>query len=460
MKLNQSTSLRQQVSLSPKMLQGLRVLRLSSLELRDLIHEQLLENPALELPEPSGEEQQDVAAGTEAPAAAERAIWDDFSHARPEGPRGGAAGSERQDPIDLAASPETLADYLALQLDLQELTPQQVRIGETIIGSLDEDGYLRETTAKVAELTGSEGAEVAAVLAIVQGFDPPGVAARDLAECLLNQMDEEAARGLPGRIVRECLPLLARGSHCRIAEQLSATSTEVTEAVSLIRRLDPAPGAAFEPRPPAAAVIPDVFIRKAHGELAVLANRQVTPSLSLSKACERLAERPGIDARERKYIREKIEGAAELIREIEQRRLTLTAVARAIADTQPEFFDSGPSRLRPASLDDVASLLDVHASTVSRAIQGKYLSTAFGIFEFKYFFPSGCDTADGRRLAAPAIKQQLGEMIGGEDRRKPLSDERLSRMLSESGINISRRTVAKYREEMGLPASYQRKEQR
>ena len=449
MKLDQSITVRQQVSLSPHMIQGLRVLRLSGLELRELIQEQIIENPALELPEPEG---------LSMTGEAERSLWDDYSQVGPDAPRGGIPEGDRPSPVELTASPESLADYLSLQLDLQELTPDQRRIGAVIIGSLDDDGYLREDIAKIAELAGTGTEAVETVLAVVQGFDPPGIAARDLGECLLNQMAGKDARGLPGRIVDQCLPLLARGSLCEIAESLSVSSSAVNDAASLIRRLNPAPGGAFEAGPAAAAVIPDVFIKKSHGELAVLANHQVTPALTLSKACRRLADNPGSGTQEKDYIRKQIKRATELIREIEQRRLTLTSVARAIADTQPDFFETGPSRLRPASLDDVASILDVHASTVSRAIQGKYLSTAFGIFEFKYFFPSGCATDDGRQLAAVAIKEQLGKLVEAEDRHSPLSDGSLAKLLGETGIRISRRTVAKYREEMELPSSYQRRE--
>lgn len=431
------------------MLHGLNVLRLNAVELRELIQEQLVENPAIELPDPGD---------TLGRAEAERALWDDYSRSSPEG-RGGAYGREdSHDPVELAASPESLADHLSLQLDLEELTPAQRRIGAVIIGSLDGEGYLRESIDKLAELTATTATEVKAVLEVVQGFDPAGIAARDLGECLLMQMDADQASSLPGRIVRDCLPLLARGAHCEIAQALSAGSNEVKEAILLIRELNPSPGAAFDNAPSPAAVIPDVFIRIANGGPVVLANSRVTPSLSVSRACQRMAADPETGTVERRYIRERIRRATELIREVEQRRLTLTEVARAIAETQQEFFQSGPERLRPACLEDVATRLDVHISTVSRAIQGKFLSTAFGIFEFKYFFPSGCATADGRSLAAPAIKQYLGELIGSEDNARPLSDDKLCRMLSGSGIRISRRTVAKYREEMGLPSSYERRD--
>lgn len=430
------------------MLQGLNVLKLGAQELQELIQEQLVENPAIELPDP-GEDPQ--------AADAERSLWDAYSRGGPATSSNGQQSREMPNPVELAASPESLADHLALQLDLEDLTPSQRRIGAAIIGSLDSEGYLHENASELAEITGSSETEVETVLATIQGFDPPGVAARNLSECLLIQLDEDQAVSLPGRIVSDCLSLLARGAHCEIAAALSADSREVMTATRLIRSLNPSPGAAFDQGPPAATVIPDVFIRISVEGPVVLANRRVMPSLAVSTACRRMLEDPATGAGEKDYIRKRIARASELVDEIEQRRQTLTAVARAIAEMQPDFFESGPAGLRQAGLQEVATLLDVHISTVSRAIKGKYLSTAFGIFEFRYFFPSGCSTDGGGNLAAPAIKDRLGHLIETENNERPLSDQKLARVLGEDGIRISRRTVTKYREDMGLPSSYGRR---
>lgn len=451
MDLRPSPVTRQQHILAPRLYQGLKVLQLSATQLRDLIQQELTGNPALELPEPSD---QDPGADYDE----DRRLWQDYAAVGSNSVPGGKQNPERGNPVEQTASAITLSEYLSRQLDLLELKHNQKEIGAAIIGSLDADGYLRETSGEISSLTGATAAEVKTVLALVQDLDPPGIAARDLQECLLNQMDETDALGLPGRIVRECLPLLARGAHCEITRKLKEKSFRVGHAIALIRMLNPAPGAAFDAGPQAANVIPDIYISKSGDTFSILANREVTPKLNLSQACRQLADDAGQDKTDRDFIKSKIKNAAELIRDIEQRRLTLESVARLIAEAQRGFFTSGPTELRPVNLEDIARELDVHASTVSRAIQGKYMSTDFGVFEFKYFFASGCATSDGGRLAASAIKEHMGRLIEGEDRRRPLSDQRLAEELRGDNIDISRRTVAKYREAMGIAPSYQRKE--
>ena len=442
-------TVRQRTVLAPQLYQGLKVLRMGAAELQQLIQSELNENPVLELPEP-------VDTGLTAESQPYRELWNEYAGANR------IHGSNRQgetphpNPVELTASPTTLAEHLGVQLELQDLAEAENRIGRAIIGSLDDNGYLRDSIASLSETTSEPPGEVEKVLAVIQGFDPPGIAARSLEECLLNQMDPGDAQGLPGRIVRHCLPQLGRGSIGSIVRMLSENRYRVEYAIALIRRLCPSPGSQFDTSPPAGAAIPDVFIRKSGDSWAILTNREITPSLSISRDCERLVEKLA-DADAREYIQAKSERARQLIKDVNQRRLTLTRVARAIANAQEEFFEKGRDSLKPMNLDDIARVLDVNPSTVSRAIQGKYMSTPFGIFEFKFFFSTGYAVASGPDLSATALKERLKKMIAAEDGRRPLSDQKLADALKRESISISRRTVTKYREELGLPASWQRK---
>jgi RNA polymerase sigma-54 factor len=358
--------------------------------------------------------------------------------------------------VELTASPVTLAEHLDLQLEMQDLTAAQRRIGRAIIGSLDDRGYLRESIESLSETTGESPHMVEEVLAVVQGFDPAGIAARDLKECLLAQLDPDEADGLPGEIVRMYLPQLGRGSIDDIARAVRKNRFCVEHAVSVIRRLCPSPGACFDTGPTAPSAIPDVFVRKVGDSWAVLANRDVTPSLNISREWKRLRELLAGDGAG-DYARSKGERAQRLITDINQRRTTLTRVAKTIAREQAGFFERGKRSLKPLKLEDVAAAMGVNPSTVSRAIQGKYMSTPFGIFEFRFFFSGGFSMPGGDGLSATAVKERLKALVTGEDPEEPLSDRKLANALKAEGIRISRRTVAKYREDLGLPASWERK---
>ncbi len=452
MELNQTPAIRQQTVLAPQLYQGLKILQLNAAELKKLVQHELDENPLLEIPDNYS------TTAEPDPGFAERDMWRELAGANRNRRCNGERGLSRTDAAELTASPKTLSDHLSIQLELQDMTAAQKKIGMAIIYSLDSDGYLREPLAEIAAVTGGTVEEVDTVLAQVQHFDPPGIAARDLQECLLNQMDQKDAEGLAGRIAQSYLQQIGRGSLAEVARSLSVSIARVERAVELIRSLCPAPGAIFDTSPPSGAVIPDVYIRKTDEGLAVLANREVTPCIKISRIYDSIPGSADADLAAREFIAKKIESARQLIKDIDRRRLTVSSVARAIADAQPEFFSSGPDHIRPMKLDDIAAALDVNPSTVSRAIQGKFMSTPFGIFEFKYFFSCGYSSTAGPELAATAIKRRLGRLIAEEDRRHPLSDQKLADSLREESIKISRRTVAKYREELCIPASSQRKQ--
>lgn len=446
--LKTAPTVSQQLVLSPRLYQSLSILRLGAQDLRELIQKELDENPTLELPEPS-----EIEPG----ASLEREVWEDYLGAhRGEGGHGGGEAAET--PGELAASPETLSDHLTLQLDLESLDESQRCIGKAIIGSLDEDGYLREPVDELARTIEQPVAAVEQVLKIVQRFDPPGIAARNLEECLAIQLDQMGAGDTAIRIVHEFLPAVAREAYGQIAKSLGVSAARVRRAVDLIRNLCPSPGSLFDTSPPAAAVIPDVYARPDRGRVRILANREIVPSLQLSRLYQEMARASsGSDPAAASYIKGKLQEASRLIRDIDQRRATVTRVARAIAEAQPEFFEKGPEYLRPLGLEKIAASLKVHPSTVSRAILGKYMSTPYGIFEFRYFFSAGYATPQGGGLAANAVKKRLAGLISAEDGGRPLSDQKIADLLKRDDIKISRRTVAKYREALGIAPSWERK---
>lgn len=465
MELKPTVEARQQLALSPRLYQSLKVLRLSAADLLSLIQKELNENPTLELPEPSDFDLEAVSAGTG--QAAEQELWrdleaahrDEYAPARRDPFRAGAPARA----LDLAASPVTLADHLSLQLNLLRLSDRKHRAALAVIGSLDDDGYLREPIAEIAATTNRPAAEIEEALAIVQGFDPPGIAARSLEECLVIQLKQMNAGKLAIEIAEMFLPQVAKGAFTEIARELKVPSARVRRAVELIRGLNPSPGSLFDINPPAAAVIPDVYVNMEEGRVRVLANREILPSLHVSRMYREMAKdaaaAAGADKQTVSYIKSKMREASRLIRDINERRATVTKVAQAIAQAQPEFFRQGPEHLRPLTLDDIAARLEVHPSTISRAILGKYMSTPFGIFEFRFFFSSGYSSREAGGLAATAVKKRLKNIIDEEDRQRPLSDQKLTGLLKKDGIPISRRTVAKYREEMEIPASWERKQQ-
>ncbi|RJQ43021.1 MAG: RNA polymerase sigma-54 factor [Gaiellales bacterium] len=449
MELRPELTTRQQTALSPRLYQSMKILRLSAPDLLELLHKELDENPALEIPEPSDYDH-------DAGLSAERQLWEDY--VRADGSRQGSFQGERPLNVsELAASPVTLSDHLTLQLDLEGLPVEEHRIGLALIGSLDDDGYLRDSVECIAGAIGEPAARVEQVLTVLQGLDPPGVGARDLEECLRIQLLQMKAGRLAVEIVARFLPEVARNAYGEIARAVKAPLARVEKAVALIRELNPVPGSLFDVSPPAGAVIPDVFLLVEEGRVRVLANRETLPPLKLNQVYQELAAAGEAGPETVDYIKNKIRDATRLIRDLKQRRATITRVAEAIAGHQPDFFTRGPAYLRPLSIEDIARELEVHPSTISRAILGKYMNTPFGIFEFRYFFSSGYTTAGGERLAANAVKKRISELIAREDARKPLSDQKIATLLAGEEIRISRRTVAKYREEMGALPSWQRK---
>lgn len=458
MRIKPETAIKQKAAMAPRLYQSLRILRMSAADLSDYIQQEIAENPVLEMPEP-GElgEIQPVPLESGTGGETNRELWSDLESAEP-GPHGaGRVAAPAFSSTEMAVSPETLADHLALQLDLLDLDRPGQAIGKAILGSLDEHGYLRDSVDEIARITGSEPEAVEAVLVKIQKFDPPGIAARSLEECLCLQIRQLGESEIACRIAESYLDHVARGAFAYISRQMGIPVPEVQKAVELIRSLNPAPGDSFDVSPPAASVIPDIYARLEGGRVRILPSRETMPHLRLSKlygqiaSGERAADRQTVE-----YAQGKIASASQLIGDLDRRRSTLARVAGEIAASQPEFFAKGPTRLRPLSLEEVAARLNLHPSTVSRAILGKYISTPYGVFELRYFFSGGYHASSGE-LSATAVKKKLELLIAGEDTARPLSDQKLAGLLEEQGLTLSRRTVAKYREAMGIPASRERK---
>ncbi len=362
-----------------------------------------------------------------------------------------------------ATRAESLQEHLAWQLRMSDLSPAEMEVGESVIGNLDEDGYLRAPLEEVLR-PGPGGEELLEtgrkVLSRIQELDPPGVGARDLAECLTIQLAQlgHGPDSLPARLVARHLDDLGRGDLAHAARALGAPLAEVEAAARVVRALEPKPGRPFGGET-SSYVTPDVFITKVSGEWTITLNEEGIPRLGVSSFYRELVRGGKSLAPEaREFLQERFRSANWLIKSIDQRQRTIYKVARSILDQQRDFFDKGVQHLRPLVLRDVAEDIGVHESTVSRVTTQKYLSCPHGLFELKYFFNPGISTSSGEMLASESVRAKIRDFIRDEKPDDPLSDQAIAEMLrAGAGIDIARRTVAKYREAMGIPTSGQRK---
>jgi len=445
----------QKLVMTPELRQAIVILQLSSLELANYIEQALLDNPLLEIKEEADGEPGEI----EGPLVEEEwleyfADGSDLGYvdlARPAEP-----------PLTyesyLAAAP-TLHDYLRWQLHLAELGPRQRAIGEFLIGNIDERGYLRIGVEEAARCLKANPEEVLRVIKVIQTLDPPGVGARDLSECLLLQLEQREGRNpLAEKIIRHYLADVAAGRLGRIARNLGVSVAEVQQVVDLIRTLDPKPGRRFGSPNEVRYVQPDVIVEKVGGEYVVLVNDGLAPRLGINQAYHSLLKNGDhCDPETRRFLEGKLNAAIWLIRSLEQRRLTLFRVASCIVEFQREFLDKGIKYLKPLNLRRVAEALGIHESTVSRATANKYMQTPQGLFDFRFFFANNVNGSQGQEAAAQMVKKLLQEYIAGEDPGNPLTDQQLVERLRQRGISLARRTVAKYRDELGIPAANKRK---
>lgn len=460
----------QQLSLTPQLRQAIRLLQLSSIELEQEIQEALTSNPLLE----DGDGADSVEAERE--AAAETGVKDDAPTEagdspddvgnddwEPESILGSSSMTERGDwerePGD--TRDEDLHDHLLWQLNLSHLSERDRQIAVALIDGIGEDGYLAATVDEIQSSLKPEidadADEIEAVLHCIQQFDPVGVGARSLAECLLVQLRnidaERPLLDLARRLVREHLDTLARGDRCALAQTLEVDEDRLDQALGLIRSLDPRPGAQFA----AGAVeyvVPDAYALRQRGEWRVSLNPMAQPRLGINQHYAGLIA--SASREDAGYLRGQLQEARWLIRSLEARNETLLKVATCIVERQQGFLEHGPEAMRPMILRDIAETIGMHESTVSRITTRKYLHTPRGTFEFKYFFSSSVSTVDGGAASATAIQAMIRKLVQEEDPRKALSDSAIAKSLNQRGIAVARRTVAKYREAMSIPPSNER----
>jgi RNA polymerase sigma-54 factor len=367
-------------------------------------------------------------------------------------------GEERPSFENFLTKRTTLSDHLYWQLQLSRFTEEEQKAGTWIIGNLDDDGYLKISPEDISSETNLPLEVVEGVLRRIQKFDPVGVAARDLRECLLIQLEQMAARDpLAEKIVSEHLSLLKNRNYPAIAKRLGVSVDRVNQSACLISKLDPKPGRAFG-GDVIQEIIPDVYVHKLEGEYVISLNDEDLPRLKVNALYRGILNdsRSALEG-DRKYIQEKLRSALWLIRSIHQRQRTIYKVTKSIVKFQRDFFDQGINFLKPLVLRDVAEDIQMHESTISRVTHNKYVHTPQGIYELKFFFNAGIASSQGETLASESVKNLLREIIAKEDPRKPYSDEKLVQILEGMDIHIARRTVSKYRELMKILSSNERR---
>jgi RNA polymerase sigma-54 factor len=472
--LKQNLKLTQQLIMTPQLQQSIKLLQLSRLELVAAINKELEENPLLEErsydDDADGEitpEIGDIKAElTTKEITGEGDGREDFDwegYLEDFGPMGGTYSHEDIEAPSLEnvlTKTGTLTDHLRWQLNLSHFTEEEKRVGEQIIGNLDNNGYLAANLDEIASIENKEKDFVEGVLVKVQEFDPPGVAARDLKECLMIQVRLlDISSNLLGKIIEEHLNDLVTKNYQVIARKQKVSIEEVQEAVLLIDRLDPKPGSLYNEERPQ-YVIPDVFVFKVGDEYRIVLNDDGLPRLKLSGLYRKiLGDKSDNSTGEnnKTYIKDRMQSAIWLIKSIQQRQKTIYKVSESIVRHQKEFFDQGINYLKPMVLRDVAYDVDMHESTISRVTTNKYMHTPRGLFELKYFFNSGINRTDGDSIASESVKEKIRKIISDEDKKKPYKDSEIVKILKGSGISIARRTVAKYREMMGIIPSSKRK---
>jgi RNA polymerase sigma-54 factor len=496
--LQLSTRLTQSMVLAPQLQQSLALLQAPVLELKALVEQELQQNPVLEevegaeveLPDKPMEDVGDTSDAAPAPDAAERADdmadadfdkveaapADDFQQefdklvqldqewrdnfAQTNAPIRQSAEDEekRQFMFDSLTAGTSFAQMLMDQARESDLTEEQQAIAELIIGNIDDYGYLKATIEELANSNNLPAEKIADVLKIVQTFDPPGVGAIDLRQCLMLQL-ERAGRedSLEYRIIRDFMEALGKRRIPEIARGTGRPVDEVQESLARIARLEPRPGRAFLPDTDQ-YVAPEVFVQKSGNDFAVTTNNDNVPHLRISNVYKDLMSQGENNVEVKNYIREKIRAGKFLIKSLHQRQQTIANIGREIVKRQRDFMEKGVAHLKPMTMAQVAEVVGVHETTVSRAVSGKYMETPQGIFEMKFFFTAGLQTtAGGEGVSNTSVKDMIADIFKNENPSKPLSDQEVVKMLGEKGISIARRTVAKYRDELNILPSNLRK---
>ena len=478
----------QTMVMTPQLQQAIKLLQLGQLELVEEINQEMMENPMLELAPPadsaeasSGDALGDPDYGatpetdrreadefTDLAGAAEGEVreefdWENYLGEYSSSPSTSLNVGSHENPEDspsfesFVAAKTSLSEHLSWQWRFSAKNDHEIVMGSAIIGNLNDDGYLVANVAELARAANATTKEMANILSRIQALDPPGVAAQDLSECLLIQLDQlKLNDSLAAIICRHHLDLVEKKDMPKLCRALKSTREEVAVAIDVIRSLEPRPGRAYN-NTDSVYISPDVYINKVGDEYVISLNEDGLPKLRLSGEYRRMLTNKEAEGDAKKYLSEKLKGAAFLIRSIHQRQKTIYRVTEAIFKVQRNFLDYGVEHLKPLVLREIAEELGFHESTISRVTTNKYVYTPRGLFELKYFFDSPISRFQGEALASESVKNRIKQIIGAEDPQKPLSDQRIVEILRGSNIDIARRTVAKYREVLGLGSSSERR---
>ena len=461
--LSQTQSLSQHQVLAPQLQQSLQILQAPMLELRNLIQQELCTNPTIEEDQMEPTIEDKKAEHDEFQEEFERLSklddeWRDYmSQSASYSGRSAEEEERRQFFFDSLVGNQTLQQHLLEQVNSSALAAGDRQLAELLIGNIDDAGFLQTKPEEIAQNTGMEAADLERILEVVQSFHPVGVGARDLRECLLIQLRRlSKEQSLEYRIVDRHIDDLGKRRFPEIARRLGTTAEQVQRAAGFIATLDPKPGQIFTPDPNN-YVLPDVTVEKIGGEWTISLNGEQIPHLRISNTYKDLMaqDKGGADVKD--YIRDKIRSGKFLIKSIHQRQQTISNIAHEIVARQKDFLEYGPGALKPLTMVQIADVVGVHETTVSRAISGKYMATPQGVFDMKYFFTPGYQTADGEAMSNTSVKGTIAELVKGEDAKNPLSDKEIVELLEKRGIPIARRTVAKYRGELNILPSNMRK---
>ena len=495
--LKQGLRLSQQLVMTPQLQQAIKLLQLSRMELVDVVTQELMENPILEelsetadgengapdvetagemSQDPEADQARDEAASVREAPKEEQLVqgkddfnWDSYIEEFNSGPTTGPSMREINEELpsfeNILTKTTSIEEHLAWQLSMAGLTDQERVLGELIIGNLSDDGYLNASLEDLAVETKMEFEDAEEVLKIIQNFDPVGVASRNLRECLLIQAKFMSPRQeIVEKIIDQHLPDLERKNYGNVAKALGISVEKVIESTKLIMEFEPKPGRNFASSD-TQYITPDIYVYKVADEFQIVLNEDGMPKLRISPYYRNIMQaaardKDNKDSKTTKdYVQEKLRAAVWLIRSIHNRQKTIYKVTDAIVKRQRDFFEKGVQQLKPMILKDVANDIGMHESTISRVTTNKYVHTPVGIFELKYFFNSSIGTTDGSdSLASEAVKEKIRQLVSKEDNKNPLSDQKIVELLRNENIEIARRTVAKYRDMLGILSSGKRKQ--
>lgn len=473
MALKQTMNLSQNLVITPQLQQAIKLLQMSRLELESAVHAELEENPILEeamdLKEedlirtkeaeadltPAGENPD---TNTQDPQKQDEFEWESYLEGSQKPPKDYSGGNEEiMNYENVISAHQSLHDYLYWQVKMNGFSEHEERIADVLIDHIDDDGYLKTTVEQIAIDEKIDPEDIEDTLSLIHELDPPGVGARDLKECLLIQAKhlEEDTHDLV-YIIKNYLNDLQRKNYDGIAKSMGKDLSEIKEMCQIILSMDPKPGRSFSVSE-THYVSPDVYVYKVGEDFVVSVNEDGLPRLKISNFYKNMLK--GTDAKDKThdYIQEKLRSAVWLIKSIHQRQRTIYKVSESIVKHQRDFFEKGPAHLKPMVLRDIATDIGMHESTVSRVTTSKYMHTPQGIYELKYFFNSGIASTDGDALASESVKLKIKDLVSKEDVKNPLSDQKIVELLKADGVQIARRTVAKYREMLKILPSSQRK---